>query len=84
MSVIAGSKRHTLPFEGGKRHMQWTASLYWSAAVYQSALSVPPHSERPVLRVARVGPRGRFDEGSLPELDAHVKGRLSAAATPSR
>ena len=40
--------------------------------------------ERFVLRVARVGLRGRFDEGSLPELDAHVKGHLSAATTPSR
>jgi len=41
-------------------------------------------SERFVLRVARVGLCGRFDEGSLPELDAFAKGHLSSAAAPSR
>ena len=33
-----------------------------------------------VLRVARVGLCGRFDEGSLPELDTFAKGQLSIRA----
>ena len=35
--------------------------------------------ERFVLRVARVGLCGRFDEGCLPELDAFAEGHLSSA-----
>ena len=35
--------------------------------------------ERFLLRVARIGLCGRFDEGSLPELDAFAKGHLSSA-----
>ena len=35
--------------------------------------------ERFVLRVARIDLCGRFDEGSLPELDAFAKGHLSSA-----
>ena len=37
-------------------------------------------SERFVLCIARVDPRGRFDEDSLPELDAFVKCQSSIRA----
>ena len=61
---------------------------YWSSIVLDVALRAGfgerwrdelDRGERFVLRVARVGLCGRFDEGSLPELDAFAKGHLSSA-----